>query len=208
MNMNPESRLIGYARVSTNGQELNLQLDALLKAGCAKKNIFTDRVSGAKASRPGLDACLQKLKSGDTLMVWRIDRLGRSMRHLVNLVDDLRQRGVGFKSLNDGIDTTTANGEMVFGLFATLAQFERRLVQERTKAGLESARARGRVGGRPPISPDDPRVRTAKEMHAAKAMPVMDICRTLRISRPTFYRYLAMSSSVSERDGTARAVRV
>ena len=187
-----KTRLVGYARVSTNGQELTLQLDALAKAGCAKKLIFVDKVSGAKAARPGLDACLTGLKEGDTLVVWRLDRLGRSVRHLIDLVEQLRQRKVGFKSLCDGaIDTTTASGELIFHIFTALAQFERRLIQERTRAGLEAARARGRKGGRKPIAADDPRVQTAKKMHADKTMPIADICETLRISRATFYRYLA-----------------
>ena len=193
MNKKSKPRLVAYARVSTNGQELKLQLDALLKAGVAKKDIFTDKASGSKSSRPGLDACLQQLKPGDTLLVWRLDRLGRSLRHLIDLVEDLRQRGVGFKSVCDGaIDTTTASGDLIFNIFSSLAQFERRLIQERTKAGLTAARARGRMGGRKPIPLDDPRVQTAKKMHADKTMPIADICKTLRISRPTLYRYLAL----------------
>ena len=185
-------RLIGYARVSTNGQELKLQLDALEKAGCPKKLIFVDKVSGAKAARPGLDACLQELREGDTLIAWRLDRLGRSVRHLIDLVEQLRQRKVGFKSLCDGaIDTTTASGELIFNVFACLSQFERRLIQERTRAGLEAARARGRKGGRKPIAPNDPRIQTAKRMHGDKSMSIADICTTLRISRATFYRYVS-----------------
>ena len=187
------SRLIGYARVSTNGQELRLQMDALQQAGVPKKFIHVDKVSGAKADRPGLDKCLGQLTEGDTLVVWRLDRLGRSVRHLIDLVELLRQRGVGFKSISDGaIDTTTASGELIFNVFASLAQFERRLTQERTRAGLTAARARGRLGGRKPISLDDPRVQTAKKMHADKTIAVSDICTTLRISRPTLYRYVAL----------------
>ncbi len=189
-----KSRLIGYARVSTNGQELRLQLDALKSAGVAKANLYTDKISGSKAARPGLDGCLQQLKAGDTLLVWRLDRLGRSLRHLIDLVEELRQRGVGFKSICDGaIDTTTASGELIFNVFASLAQFERRLIQERTKAGLTAARARGRMGGRPPVPANDPRIVTAKALHADKKMPVMDICRTLKVSRPTLYRWLALN---------------
>jgi DNA invertase Pin-like site-specific DNA recombinase len=189
----PTSRLIGYARVSSNGQELKLQLDALAQAGCAKADIYTDKISGAKSERPGLDRCLGQLKPGDVLIVWRLDRLGRSMRHLIDLVEEMRQRGVGFKSLCDGvIDTTTASGELVFHIFTALAQFERRLIQERTNAGLAAARARGRKGGRKPLPMDDSRVLMAKKMHADKSIPVPDICKILRISRPTLYRYLAM----------------
>jgi DNA invertase Pin-like site-specific DNA recombinase len=193
MNAKSTKRLIGYARVSTNGQELQLQTDALLKADVPKKLIFVDKVSGAKAARPGLDECLGQLQEGDTLIVWRLDRLGRSVRHLIDLVEQLRQRKIGFKSLCDGaIDTTTASGELIFRIFTALAQFERRLIQGRTKAGLTAARARGRLGGRKPMAVDDPRVQTAKKMHADKSMPVADICKTLRISRPTLYRYLSL----------------
>ena len=193
-NKPPPSRLVGYARVSTNGQELKLQIDALKKAGVPKRLIFVDKMSGAKSERPGLDACLHTLKEGDTLVVWRLDRLGRSVRHLIDLVEQLRQRKVGFKSLCDGaIDTTTASGELIFHIFLSLAQFERRLIQERTRAGLEAARARGRLGGRKPLSLDDPRIQTAKALHSDKKMPVVDICRTLQVSRPTLYRWLALN---------------
>ncbi|MFO1501319.1 MAG: recombinase family protein [Verrucomicrobiota bacterium] len=150
-------------------------------------------VSGVQSARPGLDRCLAQLQQGDVLLVWRLDRPGRSMRHLLDLVDQLRQRGVGFKSLCDGvIDTTTASGELVFHIFTALAQFERKLIQERTNAGLAAARARGRTGGRKPIPADDPRVQMTKKMHADRTIPVPDICKTLRISRPTLYRYLAI----------------
>lgn len=194
MSKDSSSRLIGYARVSTNGQELQLQLDALKQAGVAKANVFTDKVSGSKSSRPGLDACLRQLKQGDALLVWKLDRLGRSVRHLVTLVEELGQRGVAFRSLRDAaIDTTTPGGKLVFHIFTALAEFERDLTRERTKAGLEAARARGRNGGRPAIPPSHPSVVAAKKMHADKTMPVSDICRTLRISRPTLYRYLALN---------------
>jgi DNA invertase Pin-like site-specific DNA recombinase len=192
MTTKSEGRLVGYARVSTNKQELELQLDALLKADVPKKLIFVDKVSGAKSARPGLDQCLGQLQEGDTLIVWRLDRLGRSVRHLIDLVEDLRQRKVGFKSICDGaIDTTTASGELIFHIFTALAQFERKLIQERTNAGLKAARARGRLGGRPALALDDPRIQTAKKLHADKNMAIGDICKTLRISRPTLYRYLA-----------------
>src|SRR6266545_4006100 len=196
MSKKSSKKLIGYARVSTNGQELQLQLDALKKAGVAKADIYTDKASGSKTARPGLERCLQALQPGDTLLVWRLDRLGRSLRHLIDLVEDLRQRGVGFKSICDGaIDTTTASGEFIFHIFTALAQFERRLIQERTNAGLAAARARGRNGGRPAIPSDDPRVQMAKKLHSDKTLSVPDICRTLRISRPTLYRYLTRGSS-------------
>lgn len=188
-----DGRLVGYARVSTNGQELALQLDALKKAGCKKNLIFTDKVSGSKSERPGLDACLKELKKGDILLVWRLDRLGRSMPHLVGLVEQLQQRGIGFRSICDGaIDTTTASGELVFNIFSSLAQFERRLIQERTRAGLSAARARGHVGGRKPLRSDNPKVKMAKTMIKDKSMSIADICSSLRISRATLYRYISL----------------
>ncbi len=189
--------LIGYARVSTGDQDVQLQLDALRKAGCDKANLFVDKASGARSERPGLEACIAALHPGDTLLVWRLDRLGRSMSHLVSLVEGLLGKKIGFRSLCDGaIDTTTASGELMFNIFSALAQFERRLIQERTRAGLSAARARGRKGGRRPISPDDPRVKTAKRMHKDHGMSIDQICETLKISRSTFYRYLALPDSV------------
>jgi DNA invertase Pin-like site-specific DNA recombinase len=137
---------------------------------------------------------MASLQQGDVLVVWRLDRLGRSMPHLVALVEELRQLRVGFRSLSDGvIDTTTASGELVFHLFSALAQFERRLIQERTCAGLQAARARGRQGGRKPLDPQVPRVQMAKVMHQDKRLRIADICHTLHISRATFYRYLALA---------------
>jgi DNA invertase Pin-like site-specific DNA recombinase len=186
-------RLIGYARVSTSDQDLSLQLDALRDAGCRDEQVYLDRVSGARAARPGLQACLETLAPGDTLVVWRLDRLGRSMAHLVTLIEELLQRQVRFRSLCDGaIDTTTASGELVFNIFSALAQFERRLTQERTRAGLAAARARGRRGGRKPLQADHPRVRMAYTMYADQSLTIPDICRTLRISQATFYRYVAL----------------
>ena len=188
-----KGRLIGYARVSTNGQELNLQLDALKKAGCKKGLIYTDKMSGAKSERPGLDACLKELKEGDTLIVWRLDRLGRNMHDLIDLVEQLHQMKVGFRSICEShVDTTSATGELIFHIFSSLAQFERRLIQERTMAGLSAARARGRVGGRRPIQNDDPKVKTAKTMIKDKSMSIADICSSLRISRATLYRYTSL----------------
>jgi len=181
--------LYGYARVSTDNQELALQLDALKQAGCDEANIFSEKVSGAKSDRPNLDACLAKLKKGDALLVWRLDRLGRSMPHLVGLVEELRDRGVGFRSICDGvIDTTTASGELVFNIFSSLAQFERRLTQERTRAGLEAARARGKTGGRKLITVDDPRVKMAKTLYGDKGLAINSICKQMQVSRSTFYR--------------------
>ena len=188
-----DGRLIGYARVSTQEQDLSLQINDLKKAGCSKKNIFTDKVSGVKSERAGLDACLAALKPGDTLIVWRLDRLGRSMHHLVKLVEDLRERKIAFKSICDGvIDTTSASGELVFNIFSSLAQFERRLIQERTRAGLAAARARGKLGGRKPVNPNDPKVLAAKRMHKDHSLCIDDICKSIGVSRATFYRYLSL----------------
>jgi DNA invertase Pin-like site-specific DNA recombinase len=186
-------RLVGYARVSTDDQDLALQIDSLLGLGVSRDAVFTDKVSGAKTERPGLDACLAHLQHGDTLVVWRLDRLGRSMNHLVQLIEELRNRGVGFRSVSDGfVDTTSPSGELIFHIFSALAQFERRLIQERTRAGLASARARGRLGGRPPIDLDQAKVRAARKLHSDHTLNIDDICKTLNISRSTYYRYVRM----------------
>ena len=188
-----KGRLIGYARVSTSDQDLCLQLDALSQAGCSSSLTFSDKISGSKSDRPGLNLCLKELKEGDTLIVWRLDRLGRSIHHLIELVEELKQIGVGFRSICDGaIDTTTASGELVFNIFSSLAQFERKLIQERTMAGLTAARARGRLGGRKPTAPDAPKVQMAKKMSQNKSISIGEICSTLKISRATYYRYLAV----------------
>ena len=187
------NRKIGYARVSKHDQHLKLQIDALLNYGCHEGKIFTDHISGAKAERPGLEKCIQELQKGDTLVVWRLDRLGRSMPHLVSTVEDLKNRGISFKSLCDGaIDTTTASGELVFNIFSSLAQFERKLIQERTKAGLNAARARGKNSGRKRTLSTDPKVLTARKMHKDHNMDIDNICKMLKISRATFYRYLTL----------------
>jgi DNA invertase Pin-like site-specific DNA recombinase len=188
-----QDRLVGYARVSTDDQDLTLQIDSLVGLGVNRDDIFTDKISGAKTERPGLDACLARLQQGDTLVVWRLDRLGRSMHHLVALIEELRNRDIGFRSVSDGfIDTTSASGELIFHIFSSLAQFERRLIQERTKAGLASARARGRLGGRPPIDLEEAKVRAARKLHDDHTLTIDDICTTLNISRSTHYRYVRM----------------
>ena len=187
------NNFIGYARVSTEEQNLNLQIDALLSAGCYKKNIYTDKSSGSKTLRPGLNTCMDALTTGDTLVVWRLDRLGRSMSHLIKFIEDLRDNNIAFKSICDGvIDTTSASGELVFNIFSALAQFEKRLIQERTYAGLNAARARGKKGGRKPIFAGDPKVITAKKMHKDQSLSIDNICKTLKISRATFYRYITL----------------
>jgi DNA invertase Pin-like site-specific DNA recombinase len=178
--------LIGYARISTHDQTLTLQKDALEKEGCDR--IFTDTVSGTKAERKGLTEALSHLRAGDTLVVWRLDRLGRSLRHLIDTVTSLHEKGIGFKSLQESIDTTTSGGKLVFHIFGALAEFEREIIRERTLAGLKSARSRGRAGGRPKaLTPKQ--VQMLKHMAADKSLTVSDICQTLGIGRTTFYRY-------------------
>ncbi len=179
--------LIGYARVSTDDQNLDLQRDALKTAGC--EQIFTDRVSGTKAERAGLKDALSHLRSGDTLVVWRLDRLGRSLRHLIDTVTDLEARGIGFKSLTENIDTTTSGGKLVFHIFAALAEFEREIIRERTKAGLTAARARGKSGGRPKALTQK-QIQMLRNLAADPANSIDDICKTLGISRTTYYRYV------------------
>jgi DNA invertase Pin-like site-specific DNA recombinase len=191
--------LMGYARVSTADQDLQLQIEALRRVGCRDDQMFRDIASGARTARPGLEACLHALAPGDTLVVCRLDRLGRSMVHLVTVIEELLRRQVGFRSLCDGaIDTTTASGELIFHLFSALAQFERRLIQERTRAGLAAARARGKHGGRRPLRPEDPRVRMASMMSGDQRLTVPEICRTLRISAATFYRYVALGRHAAD----------
>ena len=191
-------RSIGYSRVSTDDQNLDLQIDALTKHGIPKSQIFTDKMSGAKSDRPGLAKCLDALQDGDVLVVWRLDRLGRSMQHLITVVEDIRGRGIGFRSLSEGaIDTTNASGELIFNIFSALAQFERRLIQERTKAGLAVARARGRHGGRPRIESEEAKVLAARKLAGDRSISINNICRTLNISRSTYYRYLAMEPDES-----------
>jgi DNA invertase Pin-like site-specific DNA recombinase len=177
--------LIGYARVSTHEQTLNLQQDAFEKARCSK--IFTDTASGAKAERKGLDEALDYVRSGDTLVVWRLDRLGRSLRDLIATMTMLEGRGIGFKSLTENIDTTSG-GKLIFHIFGALAEFERNLIRERTTAGLMAARTRGRLGGRP-------KALTGKKLTIAQDLydrrhPIQEILQTLKISRATLYRSL------------------
>lgn len=178
--------LIGYARVSTQDQSLDLQLDALDKAGCER--VFSDTASGAKAARPGLDQALAFARKGDTLVVWKLDRLGRSLRHLIDTIAGLSQRGVGFKSLQEAIDTTTSGGKLVFHVFGALAEFERDLIRDRTHAGLKAARSRGRKGGRPKAL-SERQQKQALSLLKDPSNSVADICRTLKISRSTLYRY-------------------
>jgi DNA invertase Pin-like site-specific DNA recombinase len=185
--------LIGYARVSTHEQTLNLQQDALKKAECSK--IFTDVISGIKAERKGLDEALSYVRKGDTFVVWRLDRLGRSLPHLITTMTDLEERRIGFKSLTENIDTTTSGGKLIFHIFGALAEFERNLIRERTTAGLSAARARGRRGGRPKALRDK-RVSIAQALYNNKQNSIAEICQTLKISKATLYR----SIKIGQRD--------
>ncbi len=180
--------LIGYARVSTQDQTLDLQTDALKQAGCEK--LFTDTTSGAKSERPGLQGAMNHLRAGDTLVVWRLDRLGRTLKHLIATITDLSDKGIGFKSLQENMDTTSG-GKLIFHIFGALAEFEREVIKERTIAGLQAARARGRLGGRPKIQSRDPKkIAHARKLYADGSMTVQEICDTLHIGRSTLYRYV------------------
>ncbi len=186
---------IGYARVSTSDQNLYLQHDALQAAGCER--LFSDTVSGARVDRPGLAAALSACRAGDTLVVWKLDRLGRSLPHLVEIVQDLDARGVGFTSLQEQMDTTTSGGKLIFHIFASLAAFERDLIRERTNAGLAAARARGRLGGRPK-GVDQKKQRAALALKKDASYSIREICEIVGISRNTYYKY-------TRADGTPHA---
>jgi DNA invertase Pin-like site-specific DNA recombinase len=178
--------LIGYARISTTDQNLDLQIDALEKAGCDK--IFRDTVSGANADRPGLTQAMIFMREGDVFVVWKLDRLGRSLRDLIDIISALRQRGIGFRVLQESIDTTTPAGELIFHIFGALAEFERALIRQRTQAGLQAARARGRKGGRPKKLNPKQEAQVAK-MLADTAIPIRDIEALFpKVSRTTLYR--------------------
>lgn len=193
MDNKPDTSLIGYARVSTHDQNPDLQTDALKAAGCDR--VFVDQASGTRGDRPALTKALDHIRDGDTLVVWKLDRLGRSLRHLVDVVSQLETRGVGFKSLQESIDTTTPGGRLTFHLFASLAEFERDLISERTAAGLSAARARGRRGGRPTVM-------TPRKLDAAREMldarddsgrrrhTVLSVAEALGVSRASIYRAL------------------
>jgi len=182
--------LIGYARLSTQDQNLDLQREALTKAGCEK--VFEDKVSGARAERPGLAKTLEMLRAGDILVVWKLDRLGRSVKQLVDLVGDLRKQGIQFKSLTDAIDTATPSGRFFFHVMASLAEMERELTVERTRAGLEVARQLGRKGGRKPKMTDS-KVESAKKL-LASGVPPKDVAKNLGVSVPTLYRWVPASA--------------
>ena len=184
---------IGYVRVSKHEQHEDLQLDALNQAGC--EQLFTDKSTGARFERKGLEAALAFARAGDTVVVWKLDRLGRSLGHLIETLNDLNRREVGFISLTESIDTTTTGGMLIFHLMGALAEFERDLIRERTQAGLAAAKARGRRGGRPRRLMTNARVAAARRMSADKNHSVREICSLLGISRATYYRYVQEPSA-------------
>ena len=181
---------VGYARVSTKDQTVDLQVDALTQAGCTK--VYTEVISGARAERPVLEQLLETLRAGDVLVIWKLDRLGRSLTHLLAIVTDLITRQIGLKSLNDPIDTTTPQGRLIFNLFASLAEFEREVMRERTQAGLSAARARGRLGGRPKGIPHkaEATAYAAETLYREGRLSAQDIADKLHISKTTLYAYL------------------
>jgi len=190
--------IIGYARASTLDQTLDLQLDALQKAGCREDKTYMDKISSAKAELPGLQHALDQLREGDTLVVWRLDRLGRSLQELISLVQGIRAKGADFKSLTENMDTTTPGGKIVFYVFGALNEYERDVIRERTNAGLQAARARGRRGGRPPLDKDPnkrKKIEVAQALHADPYHSIETICKTLHISRATLYGYVGKKDS-------------
>lgn len=178
---------IGYARVSTADQHLRMQEDALRSDGC--EQIFHDIASGVKTERPGLEEAISYLREKDVLVVWKLDRLGRSVQHLIETIKKLSERGIGFKSLQENIDTTTSGGKLIFHIFSALAEFERDLIKERTNAGLKAARVRGRLGGRPPLLKSD-EVKKMLKYYDEQKITVDEICKIFNVSRPSFYNYL------------------
>lgn len=194
--------LIGYARVSKSdsSQVLDLQIDALKKAGVDEKNIYTDKISGVKEQRPGLENCLKALREDDVLIVYKLDRLGRNLKHLITTVEDLTKRKIGFKVLSGqgvDIDTTTPAGKMIFSIFGALAEFERELIRERTKAGIDAARARGRMGGRK-FGLSKAQVRLAEASMKNRDTSVTDLCKELNITRATLYQYISPTGELRE----------
>lgn len=187
--------LIGYARISTTDQNLNLQKDALEDFGCAK--VFTDVVSGAKSERTGLNEALVFLREGDSLVVWKLDRLGRSLRDLINIVQGLDERKISFVCTTQNIDTRTPSGKLFFHIFGALAEYEREIIRERTKAGLSAARARGRTGGRKRAMTDE-QIEQAKAMMANPKLKIKAICQTLGVSKATLYKYAPATAKTSE----------
>ena len=188
--------LVGYARVSTQDQKPALQLDALKAAGCGK--VFKEKASGAQRDRPQLAAAIDYMRTGDTLVVWKLDRLARSMKQLIETVEGLEAEGIGFRSLTEAIDTTTSGGKLVFHIFGALAEFERSIIRERTRAGLDAAKARGRTGGRPRAMSDDD-LKMARALLADDTITVEDVAARMGVSQATFYRYFPAARSTITR---------
>ena len=186
---------IGYARVSTQDQNLNLQLDALKNAGCEK--IYEEKISGVSKNREELSKALEYIREGDTLVVWKLDRLGRSLKQLIEIVGQLEEREIGFISLHENIDTTKSSGKFFFHIFASLAEFERDIIRERTMAGLKAARDRGRLGGRPKVM-DENKLELAIELMNNPKYSVKDVCKTLNVSKATLYRHLGKKKAEEE----------
>lgn len=184
--------LIGYARVSTDDQNLHLQYDELKKAGCEK--FYDDKITGAIIDRPGLDAAINYARKDDVIVVWRLDRLSRSLKDLIEVVNILDARGIGLKSLHESIDTTSSSGKLIFHIFGSLAEFERNLISERTRAGLKAARSRGKIGGRPKKLSAD-KVKLAKDLYNEKTRSIKQICELVGVSKPTLYKYLSMEGT-------------
>ena len=199
---------IGYARVSKsdNSQVLDLQIDALKNAGVNEDNIYTDKISGSKDERPGLENCLKALRDGDTLIVWKLDRLGRNLKHLITTVEELSKKNIGFKVLSGqgvNIDTTTPAGKMIFSIFGALAEFERELIRDRTKAGIDAARARGRMGGRK-FGLTKAQVRLAEAAMKNRDTSVTELCKELNITRACLYQYISPAGEL--RDNAKRVL--
>ncbi len=194
--------LIGYARVSKsdNSQDLDLQIDALINSGVKEENIYSDKISGSKDERPGLENCLKALREDDILVVYKLDRLGRNLKHLIQTVEDLTKRKIGFKVLSGqgvNIDTTTPAGKMIFSIFGALAEFERELIRERTIAGIQAARARGRMGGRK-FNLTKAQVRLAEASMKNRDTSVTELCKELKITRATLYKYISPTGELRD----------
>ena len=199
---------IGYARVSKsdNSQVLDLQIDALINSGVKEENIYTDKISGSKDERPGLENCLKALRDGDTLIVWKLDRLGRNLKHLITTVEELSKKNIGFKVLSGqgvNIDTTTPAGKMIFSIFGALAEFERELIRERTKAGIDAARARGKMGGRK-FGLTKAQVRLAEASMKNRDTSVTELCKELSVTRACLYQYISPNGEL--RDNAKRVL--
>ncbi|MGG1518460.1 recombinase family protein [Paenibacillus oryzisoli] len=182
------SRLLGYARTSKRSQDWSLQLDALMKAGVQDRDIFKEKITGSRKDRPELDKLLAYAQPGDTIVIWKLDRMGRSLRHLMELSDYFKENNINFVSLKENIDTTSATGKLIFTILAALSQFEREMIIERTYAGLEAARARGRVGGRKPK--DTESIELVLKLYKSKEYPIHVITKMTGVSKTTIYRYL------------------